>query len=757
MFVIARNSTFTYKGKPVKVKRVAEEFGVQYVLEGSVQRSGDRIRITAQLIDALNARHLWSERYDRELKDLFALQDDITMEILRALRVKLTAGEQAAFRLKHQPNPDVYTKYLQAREYSLTHVQEDNIKARKMAEEIISLDPKYANGYVRLGGVELQDVWQGISKSPKESLTRAVELAKMSIEIEDNPGAHILLANIYFLFRKWDEAIVEGKKAIEMVPNGAGAHIALGITLAFADRGHEAIPILEKGIRLSPYPETNYLHSLAFAYFLAEKYEEGIEAARRAVRIQPKNPIARRGLVACYFMSGREEEARAEALKAIRLDPNWSISEAQSRVGLGIKNKNQAKKYYDALRKAGIPEHPPLPLPDKPSIAVLPFTNMSDDPKQEYFSDGISEEIITALSKSSQLFVIARESSFSYKGKQAKVQQIARELGVRYILEGSVRKSEDRVRITAQLIDGTKGQHLWAERYDRDLKDIFALQDEITMKIVTALRIELTDGEQARMWGKKTKNLNVLLKSMEAQSLFYKGTRESLIRYGQVGQEIIDMAPDADVGYRILAWAYWSFAVRAISPRENIPKSFKLAQKALSIDENYSLNHALLGSVYLSMRQYEKAIAAGKRSIELAPNGAMEHGLLGNTLGYAERMDEAIAYLKQGIRLNPFPPYWYFFHLGRCYNQKGQYQAALAEFKKALQLAPGHFGAQVGITVAYSLLGRAEEARAAAKKVLEIKPYFTVGRALASLKRRYKNPADVLYLGAGLRKAGLPE
>ena len=181
------------------------------------------------------------------------------------------------------------------------------------------------------------------------------------------------------------------------------------------------------------------------------------------------------------------------------------------------------------------------PLPDKPSIAVLPFNNMSEDPKQEYFSDGITEEIITSLSKTDQLFVIARNSTFIYKGKPVKVKQVAEELGVRYVLEGSVRKSEDRVRITAQLIDATAGHHLWAERYDRDLKDIFALQDEITMKIVTALRIKLTEGEQARMWGKKHKNLDVFLKSMEALSLWRKGTKESIIRYGQLGQEIVNM------------------------------------------------------------------------------------------------------------------------------------------------------------------------------------------------------------------------
>ncbi len=398
-------------------------------------------------------------------------------------------------------------------------------------------------------------------------------------------------------------------------------------------------------------------------------------------------------------------------------------------------------------------ENMAFPLPDKPSIAVLPFENMSEDPKQEYFSDGISEDIITALSKTDQLFVIARNSTFTYKGKPVKVKQVAEELGVRYVLEGSVRKTEDRVRITAQLIDAISGHHLWAKRYDRDLKDIFALQDEITMKIVTALQIKLTEGEQARMWSKETDNIDVFLKRMESLSVFRKGTKESNIRYGQIAKEIIDMAPEASLGYRCLGWHYWMNAMTGKSPRESIAKTFKLAKKALSLDESNALSHALLGNVYLLMRKYEKAIAAGERAVELEPNGAMIHGLFGMTLGYAGRPDEAIGYLKQGIRLNPFPAYWYFLHLGRCYMQKGQYEEALTEFKKALHRSPDSLINHRSLAAIYVLLDRQEEARAAAKKVLEIDPNFSVERV--SKAWPYKNQADLkLYVDA-LRKAGL--
>jgi len=395
------------------------------------------------------------------------------------------------------------------------------------------------------------------------------------------------------------------------------------------------------------------------------------------------------------------------------------------------------------------------PLPDKPSIAVLAFENMSEDPQQEYFSDGISEDIITALSKTDHLFVIARNSTFTYKGKPVEVKQVAEELGVRYVLEGSVRKSEDRVRITAQLIDAISGHHLWAKSYDRDLKDIFALQDEITMKIVTALQVKLTEGEQARMWSKKDKNLDILLKRMEGLSLWRKGSKESHIRQGQVAKELIEMAPESAIGYRSLGWHNWYLARVGKSPRESIAKAFKLAQKAISLDEFDAWSHGLLGSVYLMMRQHEKAIAAGKRSIELEPNGAMVHGLLGLTLSYAGRPDEAIRYLNQGIRLNPFPAYWYFIHLSRSYVLKGQYEDALKTTKKAFHLSPDNYGVHLYLAIIYALLDRQEEAGAAVKKALEIMPSYSVERF--SKTAPFKNQADVKFFIDAMRKAGIPE
>jgi len=393
------------------------------------------------------------------------------------------------------------------------------------------------------------------------------------------------------------------------------------------------------------------------------------------------------------------------------------------------------------------------PLPDRPSIAVLPFDNMSGDPEQEFFSDGITEEIITALSKIPDLFVIARNSTFTYKGKPVKVREVAEEFGVQYVLEGSVRKSEDRVRITAQLIDALTGRHLWAERYDRDQKELFALQDEITLKIISALDVKLRQGDQARVLSTKAPNLDVYLKVLQASALFRKGTKESFTRYVQLAQEIIDMAPEYAGGYRTLAWYHWTLAMQGLKPRESFNKAFKLVQKAVSLDEYNWSDHALLGRFYFVMRKYEKAVAEGKRCIELAPNAADAHANFGDILRTAGKPDVAITHYKQAIRLNPFPPYWYFTQLGGAYIQKGQYEEALLAAKKSLQVAPDNYWSYFVLAISYSFLDREEEARAAAKKLLELNPDFSAERALKI--QVFRDQAYAKLLLEASRKAGL--
>ncbi|MBW2251374.1 MAG: tetratricopeptide repeat protein, partial [Deltaproteobacteria bacterium] len=449
LFVISRNATFTYKGKPVKPKQVAEELGVQYILEGSVQKFDERVRINAQLIDALAGHHLWAEHYDRELKDIFALQDEITIKIITAMRVKLTAGEQARVFEKATNNLSAYFKYLNAREHMDRNNKEDNVIAKKLLEETIALDPKFALAQSLLGATHLLDLGLGSSKNPKASITQAIKLTKKAIALDESLARpHALMALLYTLTKQYKAAASKCEQALALDPNDERAHSLVGTALRFAGRWEEAILVYEKAIRLNPYPDSYTYFGLGLAYCFTGQFEKAIEACQRAAQNNPNDLFANVTITAVYGMAGRNEEARDSAEKVLKIDPKFTIKSWKNI--LRLKNQSELKRYVEALRNAGLPYEPALPLPDKPSIAVLAFENMSEDPNQEYFSDGISEDIITALSKTDQLFVIARNSTFTYKGKPVKVKQVAQELGVRYVLEGSVRKSGNRVRITAQ-------------------------------------------------------------------------------------------------------------------------------------------------------------------------------------------------------------------------------------------------------------------------------------------------------------------
>jgi adenylate cyclase len=398
-----------------------------------------------------------------------------------------------------------------------------------------------------------------------------------------------------------------------------------------------------------------------------------------------------------------------------------------------------------------------LPLPDKPSIAVLPFVNMSGDPEQEYFSDGMSEDIITALSQLPEMFVIARNSSFVYKGRSVNVQQVGRELGVRYVLEGSVRKVGDRVRITAQLIDATTGHHLWAERYDRELQDIFAVQDDITGKILLELEVKLIAGEQARLYQPHHENLEAILKMIKARGHFNQGNKEGNVLARKLCEEAISMEPEWELPYSILGWTHvmdawygWTH-----SPLLSVQKAFQSAQKAIALDEFKPISHGLMAHLYGIMKQHEKAIEAGKKAIELDPNSADAHLLCAMAVHFAGEPAKAISLVEKAIRLNPFPPASYLLLSGHVNRNLGHHEESVSAFKNALKKEPTLQSARLGLAASYSLLGLEKEASVEALEVLKLTPDFSLTQYAKMLP--FKKEADLeLYVGA-LRKAGLPE
>ena len=397
------------------------------------------------------------------------------------------------------------------------------------------------------------------------------------------------------------------------------------------------------------------------------------------------------------------------------------------------------------------------PLPDKPSIAVLPFDNLSEDSSHDFFSDGITENIITALSKIPKLFVIARNTTFTYKDKAVKVQQIAKELGVRYVLEGSVQRSGEKVRITAQLVDAITGHHIWSERYDRDLKDIFVLQDGITKKILTALEVELGEGDQALQMAKGTRNLEAYLKVLQATHYRRLGNVEDNVKARRLAKEAVTLDPDYAMAYSTLSRTHvMDVLLRSTkSQQKSLETAIELAKKALALDDSLADAYDILGSTLVWQKKYKEGLAQLEHALELEPNGADINAHMGLALWHSDRPQEAVQVLKKAIRLNPSPPGWYLYVLAMVYNSIEKYDEAVVWGEKAVQLNPKDLIGHVLLCASYSCAGRKDDARREASEVLRINPKYSVSQAEKTSPMKNKVAKKRFY--DALRQAGLPD
>jgi adenylate cyclase len=402
------------------------------------------------------------------------------------------------------------------------------------------------------------------------------------------------------------------------------------------------------------------------------------------------------------------------------------------------------------------PAAPPPPVPDKPSIAVLPFANMSGDAEQEYFSDGMTEDLITDLSKVSGLFVIARNSSFTYKGKAAKVQDIGRELGVRFVLEGSIRKAGNRARITAQLVDASNGGHLWAERFDRELTDIFATQDEVVQKIVGALAVKLTPVEERRLRRRGAENVEAYEFWWRARELLGRGTRDAVAQARAMHRRAIEIdsnfaAPHAGLALVALA-EYVNGWVD--DPVQALEEAEGWARRAVELNDQEPVGHWALGSTLIWRRDHDAALAAHRRSTALDPNYAQGHMGVGVALMYAGRAAEALEPFATAMRLDPHYPNMLLHFLAQAQFSLGHYETAAHHLLERIARNPDTDASRMLLAACYGHLGRTGDARAAWAELLKVNPGFSLTQRARVLP--YKDAGDFQRITEGLAKAGLP-
>jgi adenylate cyclase len=427
--------------------------------------------------------------------------------------------------------------------------------------------------------------------------------------------------------------------------------------------------------------------------------------------------------------------------------------------------KNIAEPIHVYSVEVGHPvqaKHTPAPAPEKSapprlSIAVLPFANMSGDPEQEYFADGISEDIITALSKLPQLFVIARNSSFTFKGRHALVTEVARSLGVGHVLEGSVRRSGSRVRITAQLIDASTGGHVWAERFDRDLTDIFVVQDDVTAKIVSALSLNLNPGDLQRVAEPRTDNIEAYDCYLRGRALWQRSAKEPNAQARALLERAVELDPKFASAHALLSIVYnfdyineWS-----ASPSESRESSRASALRALSLDDADPLAHLVMADAHLWDRHHDEAVREANRALALGPNYPGVHGVLGLVLAYSGPPGEALGCFDRALALDPFMPAMYLQNQARALYQLGRYPEAAALLKRRILHNPDTDSSRVLLAAAYGQMGLFEPAREAWREALRVNPAYSLEHRRKVLP--YKNPEDFEKIIDGLRKAGLPE
>jgi len=399
-----------------------------------------------------------------------------------------------------------------------------------------------------------------------------------------------------------------------------------------------------------------------------------------------------------------------------------------------------------------------LPLPEEPSIAVLPFDNLTGDPSQDYWIDGFTEDLITTLSKVPRLFVIARNSTFAYKDKPTKVQEVAEALGVRYVLEGSTQLVGDRVRINAQLIDALSGRHLWSERYDRDFSDILVLQDDIGRRIVTEIEVELTMGEDARIYRQNTDSAAAYLHVMRGRELFQHFDKADNQTARREFEQALELDPDYANAASWLGWTHWNDArYRWSADRgESLRMAEDLGRRALTLDSEWEAGHGLMGAVHLLKGDFDQSLAERRKALEISPGTAENQYMMGWTLVYAGDPDEAIEHLRRALRLSPFAPAHWASSLGEAYRLSGRADEAVAVLRGVAERAPEDINVSlIRLAAALVAAGQEDEAREVADKILRIKPTFSLSDYAKS--RIYRDPQVTERLITDLRKTGLPD
>ena len=736
--VVARTSSFQFKGQSPDLREVGTKLNVKSVLEGSVRKAGSKLRVNAQLINAEDGYHLWSERYDREMDDVFAVQDEIANAVVGKLRVKLLGNRDTPLVSAPTDKLEAHNLVLRGRHYFSQYTPAALEKAVESFMRAIEVDPTYAQARAGLALAQSQQAAVSYQR-PHDVMPVAKQAALDGLSIDEaNADAHGALALVLHRYEwDWVGAAREYRRALDLNPGSTSTRVFFGILLVGQGQVDEGIAEARRAVESDPLALL-VRHALGIALWASRRYEEAVAEARSSIQLEPRYHPFYWNLGLPLVLLGKHEEAVAAFKEATAIAPSAVTSRALLAWALGLSGQRReareilehleqrrSKEYVSALLMADacvglganeqaiswleeaaderavrmiylntwpaydplhsdprfqallrrmnfpvravapgqlvMPQPPPVEETvervtptEVPSIAVLPFTNTSADPEQEYFCDGLAEELIDALARLEGLRVVGRTSSFQFRGKGHDLRKVGEELSVGTVLEGSVRKVGNRLRINAQLINADDGYHLWSERYDRTMDDVFAVQDDIAQSVVEKLKVKLLRGQSEPL---VTPQVN-----LEAYQSFLKG-RHSLLKGTSSGyalalrhfQAALSVKPDYAEALAEMAYlSVWQAVVGLTAPKDLLPQAKEAARKALALDDRSANAHRVMGCLsYLFDWDWPRAERELTRAIELNEGLSISHTEVAHFFSGIGRREEAIGHAREAVRLDP--------------------------------------------------------------------------------------------------------
>ena len=760
--VIARRSTARYSSESGDVQAIGKELGARYTMEGSLRQAGNKLRLAVQLVDTVSGVHLWAETYERTFHadSLFDLQDDLVPRVVATVADEygvLPVSISEVLRNKSEDSLTPHEAVLRTFRYFTRITPTEHAAVRRILERAVREAPDHADSWAMLSMIYRGEFAQGFNAGPNP-LDRALAAAQRAVDLAPTHAfGHFALASVHFFRKEMVPFRVSTDRALALNPLDGSGLAYLGLLMAFSGEWDRGCRMVESAMKLNPNYPGWFLFALIVNDYRLGKYEDAIEAiARGNLPGYFHTPALR---AAALGQLGRREEARKALQDLLVLRPDFAAVARQEYAKWY--DAEMTEHFVDGLRKAGLEiaqeqssafAKPAAGTTSKagsttPSIAVLPFANMSDDREQDYFSDGLAEEIINLLAQIPGLKVIARTSAFAFRGKEQDIRAIAEALGVTTVLEGSVRRSGSRIRVTAQLINAADGSHLWSERYDRELSDIFAVQDEISAAIGKALQVKLSREAAPERSTPKLPAYEAYLKARYQQAKVTPESMELARRFYEQASEL-DPAfamPHVGLGFYWFNLAHFGrhFA------RDCTQAARAEAQRALQIDPSLPEAHALLG--YMAA-MYDMDWVTAEKHFDFPMAKEASFGLLRPLYGWFQfwrgNVQQAIQLAQRAIEEDPLEV-WARMNLHAYLQGAGREDEALAQLKKVLELDENQVVALVSMAMIYADKGDLEMALRIARRTYAIGPWLpdSIG-ILAGLTRRKGEEVESFVLQA---------